>query len=52
MLFPGSTLSEIGTRALRMHLGRVLEMTESSKTNEEYERKINDRFGDQRELDL
>jgi hypothetical protein len=45
-------LSEIGTRALRIHLGRILEMTESSKTKEEYERKIRERFGDQRELDL
>lgn len=45
-------LSEIGTRALRIHMGRVLEMVESSKTKEEYEKKIKDRFGDQRELDL
>ncbi|MCT9127501.1 P63C domain-containing protein [Cupriavidus gilardii] len=45
-------LSEVGTRALRIHLGRLLEMTESSKSKEEYERKIRERFGDQRELDL
>jgi hypothetical protein len=45
-------LSEIGTRALRIHMGRVLEMVESSKTKEEYEKKIRERFGDQRELDL
>ena len=45
-------LNEIGTRALRMHLGRVLEMAESSKDREEYEAKIRLRFGDQHELDL
>jgi hypothetical protein len=45
-------LNEIGARALRMHLGRVLEMSESSKTQHEYERKISDRFGQEPELDL
>ncbi|WP_322405266.1 P63C domain-containing protein [Massilia luteola] len=45
-------LSEIGTRALRIHLGRILEMVESSKTKEEYEQKIRDRFGDQKEFDF
>lgn len=45
-------LNEIGARALRVHLGRVLEMAESSRTADEYERKITARFGDQRELDL
>ena len=45
-------LNEVGVRALRMHLGRVLEMAESSKTADEYERKINERFGDQKELEL
>ncbi len=45
-------LNEIGARALRMHLGRVLEMSESSKTPQEYERKISDRFGQQPEFDL
>jgi P63C domain len=45
-------LSEIGTRALRIHLGRILEMTESSRTKEEYERKIRERFGDQTEFDF
>lgn len=45
-------LSEIGTRALRIHLGRILEMLESSKNKDEYEKKIRERFGDQRELDL
>lgn len=45
-------LNEIGTRALRMHLGRVLEMAESSKSEIEYEDKINKRFGDQQRLPL
>ena len=43
-------LSEVGTRALRMHLGRVLEMSESSLDKAEYERKIMQRFGDQKEF--
>lgn len=45
-------LNEIGTRALRMHLGRVLEMAESSKSKVEYEAKIEKRFGDQHRLPL
>ncbi len=45
-------LNEIGARALRMHLGRVLEMAESSTDSNEYERKVAARFGDQRELQL
>ncbi|MCX4159637.1 MULTISPECIES: P63C domain-containing protein [Paraburkholderia] len=45
-------LNDVGTRALRMHMGRVLEMAESSKTKEQYEAKIVDRFGGQQELDL
>lgn len=45
-------LNDIGARALRMQLGRVLEMAESSKSPEEYEAKIVERFGGQRELDL
>ncbi len=45
-------LNEIGTRALRMHLGRVLEMAESSADREEYEKKIVDRFGGQQSLEL
>ena len=45
-------LSEIGARALRIHLGRVLEMAESSATRYEYEAKIAHRFGGQQELDL
>lgn len=45
-------LNEIGARALRMHLGRVLEMAESSATRQEYEKRITDRFGGQHELEL
>lgn len=45
-------LNDIGARALRMHMGRVLEMAESSKSSAEYEAKIAARFGGQQELDL
>jgi hypothetical protein len=45
-------LSELGTRALRIHMGRVLEMAESSSNSITYERKIGERFGGQQELDL
>lgn len=45
-------LNEVGARALRMQLGRVLEMSESSKSSHEYEAKIVERFGGQKELDL
>lgn len=43
-------LSEIGTKALRMQLGRVLGMAETSENQEEYERKIRERFGPQKDL--
>ena len=45
-------LNEVGARALRMHLGRVLEMAESAKTREEYEEKIVARFGGQAQLNF
>ena len=45
-------LNDIGTRALRMHLGRVLEMAESSPDRYSYERKIVQRFGGQQEFDF
>jgi hypothetical protein len=45
-------LNEIGARALRIQLGRVLEMCESSSGRTEYETKIVERFGGQRELDF
>ncbi|HWX13798.1 MAG TPA: P63C domain-containing protein [Methylocella sp.] len=45
-------LNKIGARALRIQLGRILEMAESSPNRTEYEKKVIDRFGGQRELDL
>ncbi len=39
-------LSEIGARSLRMQLGRVLEMAESSPDQFTYEAKVAERFGD------
>ena len=45
-------LNAIGARALRIHLGRVLEMAESSPDKLSYERRIVQRFGGQQELDL
>lgn len=45
-------LSEVGTRALRMHIGRVTEMAESSKAKHEYESKIVERFGGQLQYEL
>ena len=45
-------LNEVGTRALRMHLGRVLEMAESSPNKHAYEAKIAERFGGQLTLEM
>jgi hypothetical protein len=45
-------LNEIGARALRIQLGRVLEMAESSADKDAYEKRIVDRFGGQKELEL
>lgn len=45
-------LNEIGARALGRHLGRVLEMAESSRDRHSYEHKIIERFGGQHELEL
>jgi hypothetical protein len=45
-------LNEIGARALRMQLGRVLEMCESSCDKSAYEAKIVERFGGQQVFDL
>jgi hypothetical protein len=45
-------LNEIGARALRIQLGRVLEMAESSPDKYVYENKIAERFGGQKELEL
>lgn len=47
-----SFLNEVGARALRMHIGRILEMAESSETKDEYIKKIVDRFGGQYQFDL
>jgi hypothetical protein len=45
-------LNVIGARALRIQLGRVLEMAESSQDKFVYENKIAERFGGQKELEL
>jgi hypothetical protein len=46
-------LSEVGARALRMQLGRVLEMAEDSKEKATYEQRIEKRFGNgQREFEF
>jgi hypothetical protein len=45
-------LNEIGARALRIQLGRVLEMAEPSPDKFSYENKIAERFGRQKELEL
>jgi len=44
-------LNEVGARALRMQLGRVLEMAESSPDKHTYEGKIIQRFGGQLSFD-
>jgi hypothetical protein len=43
---------KIGARALRIRLGRVLEMAESSPDKFAYEKKIVERFGGQQEFEL
>lgn len=45
-------LNQIGARALRIQLGRVLEMAESSHDKQAYECKIVDRFGGQKEFEF
>jgi hypothetical protein len=45
-------LNEIGARALRMQLGRVLEMAQSSSDRKGYEDKIVERFGGQQRLEF
>lgn len=45
-------LNAVGARALRMQIGRVLEMSESSVSKAEYEKKIIERFGGQQEIEL
>ncbi len=45
-------LNDVGARALRIQIGRVLEMSESSSDSVAYERRIAERFGGQQELEL
>jgi hypothetical protein len=45
-------LNQIGARALRIQLGRILEMAQSSPDKQTYERKIVERFGGQREFEF
>jgi hypothetical protein len=45
-------LNKIGARALRIQLGRVLEMAEPSSDKQAYERKIVERFGGQKEFEF
>ena len=45
-------LNKIGARALRIQLGRVLEMAESSSDKATYERKIVERFSKRKEFDF
>lgn len=45
-------LSDVGTRALRFHLGRLCEMAETSADRADYEKKVNERFGDQKEFNF
>jgi P63C domain len=45
-------LNDVGGRALSRHIGRVQEIAETSVSAMEYEVRINERFGDQRELDF
>jgi hypothetical protein len=43
-------LSDIGVKALRTHLGRLLGMAEGSKTVDEYERLVQQKFGVKRKM--
>jgi hypothetical protein len=45
-------LNDVGGRALRMHMGRVVEMAEDSDTRSQYEARILRRFGGQQEIDF
>lgn len=45
-------LTDVGARALRIHMGRILEMCESSAGKDDYEDKVKKRFGEQQELNL
>lgn len=43
-------LNEVGARALSRHLGRLLEMAETSRNKDDYESKVIERFGGQPNL--
>ena len=45
-------LNQIGARALRIQLGRILEMAKSSADRDTYERKIRERFSRQKEFEF
>ncbi len=45
-------LNEVGAKALRLQIGRVLEMAEDADASSEYEAKIVKRFGGQQSLEL
>lgn len=45
-------LTDIGTRALRLHIGRLTEMAESSQAKLDYEVKVTERFGGQLQYEL
>lgn len=45
-------LNEVGTRALRFHMGRLYEIAASSQSKQVYEEAINERFNSQKQLTL
>lgn len=45
-------LSEVGVKALRTHLGQLLGIAQVSKSRSEYEKHVDDIFGDQRSFDF
>ncbi len=45
-------LADVGVKALRTHLGQLLGIAQISQSRSEYERHVNNVFGDQRELDF
>jgi hypothetical protein len=45
-------LSEVGVKALRQHLGRLLGIAEMSETRDQYEKSVRRIFGEQKEFDF
>ena len=45
-------LSEVGVKALRQQLGTLLGIALVSKDQEQYEKHVNDIFGEQKEMDI